>query len=158
MSVYSQERLLGHPASHATAGRMNPERWHTLRALFDELIELPSDERTVRIEAANLDDEMQAELQALLEADEAPAELLGATFAGKNQLFNPLTYVFLVCMLISIFTQLHFLAKALAWFDALYVVPVFMVCDSQFGKSVSVSGISVVVGAWHDDDDRFERE
>jgi hypothetical protein len=37
----------------------------------------------------------------------------------------PLTYVFLACMFISIFSQLHFLAKALQEFDAMYVVPVF---------------------------------
>ena len=53
------------------------------------------------------------------------AELIGNSFDGNNQMTNPLTYVFLICMLLSIFTQLHFLAKALNWFDALYVVPVF---------------------------------
>lgn len=53
------------------------------------------------------------------------AELLGQTFTGENQLTKPLTYIFVLCMLASIFTQLHFLAVALSFFDALYVVPVF---------------------------------
>ncbi|GAB5520781.1 MAG: hypothetical protein RhofKO_30320 [Rhodothermales bacterium] len=63
---------------------MNPDRWHTLRALFDELIELTPDERAARLAAADLDAEMHAELLALLEADDAPAELLDATRPGAR--------------------------------------------------------------------------
>lgn len=55
---------------------------------------------------------------------------------GHNQMIYPLTYVFLACMLFSIFTQLHFLALGLSFFDALYVVPVFQ-C---FFVSVSTLG------------------
>lgn len=53
------------------------------------------------------------------------AELLARTFSGDNQMKYFLTYVFVVCMFLSIFFQLHFLAKALSSFDALYCVPVF---------------------------------
>jgi hypothetical protein len=53
------------------------------------------------------------------------AELLARTFSGDNQMKFGLTYVFVICMLTSIFFQLHFLAKALSSFDALYCVPVF---------------------------------
>lgn len=53
------------------------------------------------------------------------AELLARTFSGDNQMKFFLTYVFVICMLTSIFFQLHFLAKALSSFDALYCVPVF---------------------------------
>jgi len=53
------------------------------------------------------------------------AELVMRTFAGDNQMIYGLTYVFIVCMLISVVCQLHFLATALNCFDALYCVPVF---------------------------------
>lgn len=53
------------------------------------------------------------------------AELLARTFSGDNQMIYFLTYVFVACMFLSIFFQLHFLAKALSSFDALYCVPVF---------------------------------
>lgn len=53
------------------------------------------------------------------------SELLAVSFSGNNQFVYVLSYVFLVCMLISIFAQLHFLAKALKSFDALYCIPVF---------------------------------
>jgi hypothetical protein len=55
------------------------------------------------------------------------AEMIGQSMRGNNQMNYPLTYVFLGCMLFSIFTQLHFLALGLSFFDALYVVPVFQV-------------------------------
>jgi len=53
--------------------------------------------------------------------------MIGASFRGDNQMVYPLTYVFLACMICSIFSQLHFLAGGLRFFDALYVVPVFQV-------------------------------
>jgi hypothetical protein len=52
------------------------------------------------------------------------AELARRSFSGDNQMKYGLTYVFLLLMLITIFSQLHFLAIALSFFDALYVVPV----------------------------------
>ena len=53
--------------------------------------------------------------------------MIGSSFRGNNQMIYFLTYVFLACMLFCIFSQLHFLAGALKFFDALYVVPVFQV-------------------------------
>ena len=53
------------------------------------------------------------------------SELISTTFQGDNQLFSPFPYVFLVSMLFFIFSQIHFLALALAYFDALYCVPIF---------------------------------
>jgi len=53
------------------------------------------------------------------------AVLLGMSFSGNNQFGNPFTWLFLVCMFVSIFSQLHWMAVALSYFDALYVVPVF---------------------------------
>ena len=53
--------------------------------------------------------------------------MIGSSFRGDNQMIYFLTYVFLACMLFCIFSQLHFLAGALKFFDALYVVPVFQV-------------------------------
>lgn len=47
------------------------------------------------------------------------SELISTTASGPNQLFSPLPYVFIICMLICVFTQLHFLAMALNFFDAL---------------------------------------
>ena len=55
---------------------------------------------------------------------------------GDNQMINPLTYVLIICMLASIFTQTHFLASGLERFDALYIVPVFQ-C---FFIMVSITG------------------
>eukprot|EP00658_Telonema_sp_P-2_P018971 TRINITY_DN1742_c0_g1_i13.p1 TRINITY_DN1742_c0_g1~~TRINITY_DN1742_c0_g1_i13.p1 ORF type:complete len:515 (+),score=141.73 TRINITY_DN1742_c0_g1_i13:209-1753(+) len=52
-------------------------------------------------------------------------EMLKTSFKGDNQMVNPLTYALIICMLASIFTQTHFLAKGLSHFDALYIVPVF---------------------------------
>ena len=53
------------------------------------------------------------------------AELIETTIKGDNQLIYFMFYFFTICMLTSIFLQLHFLAKALQYFDAMYVVPVF---------------------------------
>jgi hypothetical protein len=53
------------------------------------------------------------------------AELIAETLGGNNQLFDIMTYVYVAAMVATIFTQLHFLARALNSFDALYVVPVF---------------------------------
>lgn len=51
--------------------------------------------------------------------------LLRVTFQGDNQFTNILTYVFLFLMVITIVIQTNYLAIALKYFDALYVVPVF---------------------------------
>jgi hypothetical protein len=53
------------------------------------------------------------------------SELISTTFQGDNQLLSPFPYIFLVCMLAFVFSQLHFLALALTYFDALYCVPIF---------------------------------
>ena len=53
------------------------------------------------------------------------AILLRATIEGENQFTLGLTYVFLFAMVFTIVVQTHYLATALKYFDALYVVPVF---------------------------------
>ena len=53
------------------------------------------------------------------------SELISTTMQGDNQLFSPFPYLFLLSMLFFIFSQIHFLALALAYFDALYCVPIF---------------------------------
>eukprot|EP00808_Paulinella_micropora_P006620 g3986.t1 len=60
------------------------------------------------------------------------AELLASTFAGQSQLGKPLTWVFVICMVATIFTQLHWLAMALSQFDAMYCVPVFQCFHISF--------------------------
>ena len=73
--------------------------------------------------------------------------MIGSSIRGDNQMIYGLTYVFLLCMFFCVFTQLHFLALGLRFFDALYVVPVFQ-C---FFISVSTLGGA---GQW----ERKERE
>ena len=51
--------------------------------------------------------------------------LISTTLQGDNQLFSVFPYLFLFSMLFFIFTQIHFLALALSYFDALYCVPIF---------------------------------
>lgn len=53
-------------------------------------------------------------------------EMLHVTFTGDQQFTNVLTYVFLLMMLLTIYFQVTYLAFALKYFDAMYVVPVFM--------------------------------
>eukprot|EP01006_Ploeotia_vitrea_P033595 TRINITY_DN65592_c7_g1_i1.p1 TRINITY_DN65592_c7_g1~~TRINITY_DN65592_c7_g1_i1.p1 ORF type:complete len:655 (-),score=322.37 TRINITY_DN65592_c7_g1_i1:80-1876(-) len=53
------------------------------------------------------------------------AEMVRSTASGSNQFTNPLTYLFIVCMLAAIVIETHFLAQGLKYFDALYIVPVF---------------------------------
>lgn len=53
------------------------------------------------------------------------AELLSTTLGGDNQMFHIFPYVALICMGATVASQLHFLAIALNYFDALYAVPVF---------------------------------
>ena len=60
------------------------------------------------------------------------AELLKSAFrAGDGDepspFASPMTYVIIVCMFSTIFMQLHWLAVALQWFDAVYCIPVFQV-------------------------------
>lgn len=64
------------------------------------------------------------------------AECLSTTFAGNSQLGQPVLYLFALCMLFTIMSQLNFLAIALGYFDALYCVPIFQVfwiMTSTFG-------------------------
>ncbi|MEM6645614.1 MAG: serine/threonine-protein kinase [Bacteroidota bacterium] len=68
---------------------MNSDRWSTLRALFDELADLPPAERDARLNAADIDDGMRAELVALLAADDTPADLLNATQPGLRLAATP---------------------------------------------------------------------
>jgi hypothetical protein len=51
------------------------------------------------------------------------AELLSTTMQGDNQLFHIFPYVAVICMVVTVASQLHFLAIALNYFDALYAVP-----------------------------------
>jgi len=53
------------------------------------------------------------------------AELLSTSMQGDNQLLNFFPWIAAICMGLTVATQLHFLALALNYFDALYVVPVF---------------------------------
>lgn len=56
---------------------MNADRWAQLQSLFDELCDLPTDERTQRLSDLD-DDTLRAQLEALLFADEQPPTLLRA--------------------------------------------------------------------------------
>eukprot|EP01083_Nonionella_stella_P217435 780674_1 len=51
--------------------------------------------------------------------------MLHTTLEGNNQFTVPWGYLFMFLMLFFVFTQLHYLAVALKFFDALYCVPVF---------------------------------
>ena len=53
------------------------------------------------------------------------SEMINVTASGDNQLLSPLFYLFIACMLACVVGQLQYLAIALNFFDALYVVPVF---------------------------------
>jgi hypothetical protein len=67
------------------------------------------------------------------------AEMMGASIRGDNQMIYPLTYVFLACMLFCIFSQLHWLALGLRFFDALYVVPVFQWSGDEDAASTAAA-------------------
>jgi hypothetical protein len=53
------------------------------------------------------------------------SSLFSTTLQGSNQLFNVWFPLCLICMISTVMSQVHFLAVALNFFDALYVVPVF---------------------------------
>lgn len=72
--------------------------------------------------------------QSLLFA-KSVVELLFETVRGENQFAHPWVYIFLFCMFFFIVLQLHFLAVALKYFDALYCVPVFQ-CFFIIGGTV----------------------
>ena len=55
------------------------------------------------------------------------AELVKSAFRGDSPFASVMTYVIIVCMFSTIFMQLHWLAVALQWFDAVYCIPVFQV-------------------------------
>jgi drug/metabolite transporter (DMT)-like permease len=53
------------------------------------------------------------------------AELFEMSLSGDFQFHKPVSWVILAAMLCCIFSQLHWMAKGLEQFDALYIVPVF---------------------------------
>jgi len=53
------------------------------------------------------------------------AELISTSIDGEVQILNLWFPLFLISMFLCVFSQLHFLAVALNFFDALYCVPVF---------------------------------
>jgi len=67
------------------------------------------------------------------------AEMIKESFDGNNQFVKPLTWVIVLFMVIFIFSQIHWLARGLESFDAVYIVPVFQ-C---FFISVAVVGGAV---------------
>lgn len=71
------------------------------------------------------------------------AILLRSTIEGDNQFTQVLTYVFLFLMILTITVQTHYLATALKYFDALYVVPVFQcfwITGSTVGGAIFFQG------------------
>ena len=56
---------------------MKADRWALLQSLFDELCDLPLDQRARRLNALD-DDTLRTQLEALLLADEQPPTLLRA--------------------------------------------------------------------------------
>jgi magnesium transporter len=52
------------------------------------------------------------------------AEMVKLTARGHNQ-FTFVSLIIAICMVITVFTQIHFLAQGLQHFDAIFVVPVF---------------------------------
>ena len=52
------------------------------------------------------------------------AEMVKLTARGHNQ-FSYISIIIAVCMVLTVFTQIHFLAQGLQHFDAIFVVPVF---------------------------------
>jgi hypothetical protein len=55
----------------------------------------------------------------------ATAELIKLSLGGTNQFTSPGTYLIVMCMVLFIFNQIHWLAQGLKWFDAIFIVPVF---------------------------------
>ena len=53
------------------------------------------------------------------------AELFEESVSGEFQFHKPVSWAILAAMLCCIFSQLHWMAKGLEHFDALYIVPVF---------------------------------
>lgn len=53
------------------------------------------------------------------------AELFEESVSGEFQFHKPVSWAILAAMLCCIFSQLHWMAKGLQHFDALYIVPVF---------------------------------
>ena len=52
--------------------------------------------------------------------------LFANTFGEKqNEFAHPYLYVSILCIIISVISQTHFLALGLKYFDALFIVPVF---------------------------------
>ncbi|GMI39787.1 hypothetical protein TeGR_g1166 [Tetraparma gracilis] len=69
------------------------------------------------------------------------AEMIKESFkeSGENQFAKPLSWVIVIFMVFFIFSQIHWLARGLESFDAVYIVPVFQ-C---FFISVAVIGGAV---------------
>jgi len=68
------------------------------------------------------------------------------TFAGDNEFTQFRTYITVCAMILSIFLQIHWLAKGLEQFDAVFVVPVFQ-C---FFITVSIVGGGVYLDEFGD--------
>ena len=62
------------------------------------------------------------------------AELLKMTSKGNNQFAFWETYILIVAMICTIFTQIHWLAKALKYFDASFVIPLFQASFITFAS------------------------
>src|SRR5579863_6241500 len=74
---------------------MTPERWHQVKAIFDEVVELDPSARTEFLsQRCGSDDELCSEVQDLLTADREPGSLLEhslieATPAARQDSFGP---------------------------------------------------------------------
>jgi len=67
------------------------------------------------------------------------AELLKMTARGNNQFIFWETYLLMISMVITIFTQIHWLAKGLKYFDAVYCIPIFQagfITFASFGGGI----------------------
>eukprot|EP00697_Spironema_sp_BW2_P009448 gnl/Spiro4/24315_TR12078_c0_g1_i1.p1 gnl/Spiro4/24315_TR12078_c0_g1~~gnl/Spiro4/24315_TR12078_c0_g1_i1.p1 ORF type:complete len:599 (+),score=138.18 gnl/Spiro4/24315_TR12078_c0_g1_i1:90-1886(+) len=60
------------------------------------------------------------------------AEMIKTTASGDNQMASPIPYLFLVVLGTCAFMQIHFTNTGLQYFDAMYVVPVFLVAFTMF--------------------------
>ncbi len=75
------------------------------------------------------------------------AELLSTTISGSNQMLNFFPWIAAICMGLTVATQLHFLALALNYFDALYVVPVFQ-CTNTTNTAQHSTALALAASNW----------
>ena len=67
------------------------------------------------------------------------AELIEMTARGNNQFFYWQTYLMIIGMITTIFTQIHWLAQGLKHFDAVYCIPIFQagfITFASFGGGI----------------------